>query len=180
MFKVALAFISLVTAPVLAYLAPVPRNVIVLPSDSRPIAVRLMDQINAHRHEYGLAPLEIDPVAQRAAQFQAEDMQANDVMRHADSSGRSPLTRYADFGGRAGMYGENVAYYGDELSELAQQWAAVAKLDGMMMAEKPPQDGHRENILSPNYSAVGIGVAVGPHGIFVAEDFVGRGDIASK
>jgi uncharacterized protein YkwD len=178
--KAALAFISLAAATALAYLAPLPHPSAPVFADYRSIAVRLSDQINAHRRAYGLTPLGVDPIAQRAAQFQAEDMQANDVMRHQDSEGRSPMKRYADLGGRAEMYGENVAYYGDDVNELAQQWAAVSKLDGLMMAERPPQDGHRENILSPSYSAIGIGVAVGPHGIFIAEDFVGRGDVASK
>jgi len=42
-----------------------------------------------------------------------------------------------------------------------------------MMAEQPPNDGHRENIVSPNYDAVGIGVAVGPGGVYLTEDFTG-------
>ncbi len=107
-------------------------------------------------------------------------MQNNNVMRHKDANGRSPMTRYAAFGGNAQLYGENVGYYGEKLDERAAQWAAIATLDSMMMAEKPPQDGHRKNILSADYSAVGIGVAVGPHGIFIAEDFVGTAGVAAR
>lgn|GEM_PF-2274269 len=178
--KITLAIIYLAAATALAYYVPVPHADARQLSDHRPIQTRLINQLNAHRRHFGLAPLQIDPIAARAAQFQAEDMQANAVMRHEDSNGRSPMQRYSAFGGRADTYGENVAYYGDALRQLPQQWSVVAKLDGMMMAEKPPQDGHRENILSPNYGAVGIGVAIGPHGIFIAEDFVGRGDLGSK
>ncbi len=99
-------------------------------------------------------------------------MESNGVMRHEDSGGRTPMTRYTAFGGRAALYGENVAFYGDTISESDAAWHAVSKLDAMMMAEQPPTDGHRENILSPDYRAIGVGVAVGPNGLYIAEDFV--------
>ena len=138
----------------------------------QPIGDRLIQQINAHRASVGLSPLQQDPIAQQAAQLQAQDMEINGVMQHQDRAGRSPMTRYAALGGHPSVYGENVASYGDAVTQAEAQWHIIAKLDGMMMAEKPPSDGHRENILSRDYTAVGVGVAVGPHGLFVAEDFV--------
>lgn len=136
------------------------------------IRARLVNQINMHRRSFGLTPLILDPLAQRAAQFQAQYMENAGVMRHEDADGRTPMQRYDDFGGRAAVYGENVAFYGDAITESDAVWQAVEKLDAMMMAERPPSDGHRENILSPDYRAIGIGVAVGPNGIYIAEDFV--------
>ncbi len=160
----------MIAAIVLPFLAPAP-----LPHAEDPgpaVRARLINQINAHRRSYGLAPLSLDTIAQRAAQFQAQDMESNGVMRHQDSDGRTPMTRYSAFGGHAALYGENVAFYGDRISESDAAWQAVAKLDEMMMAERPPSDGHRENILSPDYRSIGIGVAVGPNGLYIAEDFV--------
>ncbi|MBC5806377.1 MAG: CAP domain-containing protein [Candidatus Eremiobacter antarcticus] len=139
---------------------------------AQPIGDRLIQQINAHRASAGLPPLQQDPIAQQAAQLQAQDMEINGVMQHQDRAGRSPMTRYAALGGHPSVYGENVASYTDAVTQAEAQWHVIAKLDGMMMAEKPPSDGHRENILSHDYTAVGVGVAVGPHGLFVAEDFV--------
>lgn len=165
-----LALIWIVAAVVLPFLAPVPKQSSEDPTSA--VRARLINQINAHRREYGLAPLTPDPIAQRAAQFQAQDMEANGVMRHQDSNGRTPMRRYAAFGGHASLYGENVAYYGDSIAESDAAWQAVSKLDELMMAEKPPSDGHRENILSPNYKGIGIGVAVGQNGLYIAEDFV--------
>ena len=173
-----LAFFYFAAAFVLAYLAPVPHTTTIAVDNSL-VRTRLVAQLNAHRHEFGLPPLGLDAIAQKAAQLQADDMQVNNALRHLDSGGRSPLVRYSDLGGRAEAYGENVAYYSDPIAEPTQQWNVVVKLDGLMMAEKPPQDGHRENILSPNYDAVGIGIAVGTHGIFIAEDFVGGRQIAA-
>jgi uncharacterized protein YkwD len=165
-----LALIWIMAAIVLPFLAPVPQQRAEDPTSA--VRARLINQINAHRRAYGLAPLSPDPIAQRAAQFQAQDMEANGVMRHQDSNGRTPMRRYVAFGGHASLYGENVAYYGDTISESDAAWQAVAKLDDMMMSERPPSDGHRENILSPDYRTIGIGVAVGPNGLYIAEDFV--------
>jgi uncharacterized protein YkwD len=75
---------------------------------------QLLDLLNQHRAASGLHPLERDSIAQRAAQFQADDMARAAVMRHLDSQGRSPMQRYASFGGRAGWYGENVGWYGSD------------------------------------------------------------------
>ncbi|HXW52452.1 MAG TPA: CAP domain-containing protein [Candidatus Acidoferrales bacterium] len=161
---------SLIAAVTLPFLAPVPMQ---QPDD--PVAgvrARLVNEINEHRKAAGLGALMLDPLAQRAAQFQAQDMESAGVMRHDDSDGRSPMERYSDLGGHATLYGENVAYYGDSFQETDAVWAAVEKLDAMMMAERPPSDGHRENILSPDYKGIGIGVAIGPNGIYIAEDFV--------
>jgi uncharacterized protein YkwD len=161
---------SVIAAIVLPFATPLTQS-----KEPDPIAgirARLINQINAHRRAAGLSPLALDPLAQQAAQIQAQYMEASGTMRHEDSDGRSPMQRYADLGGRASLYGENVAYYGDSPSESDAVWQAVSKLDAMMMAERPPTDGHRENILSPAYTEIGIGVAIGPNGIYIAEDFV--------
>ena len=161
---------SIVAAVTLPFLAPVPQR---QPDDAvSGVRARLVNEINAHRRASGLSALALDPLAQRAAQYQAQYMESSGVMRHDDSDGRSPMKRYDDMGGHASLYGENVAYYGDSFSETDAVWQAVQKLDSMMMSEQPPSDGHRENILSPDYKAIGIGVAIGPNGIYIAEDFV--------
>ena len=162
-------FIAALVAPLVAT-APRPPSDGAIPT----VQTRLLEQINAHRRSYGLDALTLDAIAQRAAQYQAQDMERNGTMRHQDSSGRSPMSRYAAFGGHASLYGENVAFYGDEVTESRAAWAAVSKLDALMMAERPPEDGHRANILSPDYKGIGIGVAIGPNGLYVAEDFVSQ------
>lgn len=160
----------LLLAITLPFLAPQPEPK--LPDPVVAVRARLINQINAHRRTVGLPALVSDSLAQRAAQFQAQYMEDSGVMRHEDGDGRTPMQRYDDFGGHAALYGENVAFYGDAISESDAVWQAVVKLDGMMMSERPPSDGHRENILSPDYHAIGIGVAIGPNGIYIAEDFV--------
>jgi uncharacterized protein YkwD len=132
---------------------------------------RLLDLLNAHRAAAGIRPLSEDSIAGSAAQMQAEDMETAGIMRHTDSEGRSPFQRFKSIGGHAMLYGENVAYYGLDVSDEQNLWIAIDKLDAMMMAEQPPDDGHRRAILNPAFQSVGIGVASGSNGIYLAEDF---------
>lgn len=138
------------------------------------LRIRLLALLNAHRMATGLPSLAIDSVAQSAAQYQAKDMESAGIMRHTDSSGRSPIQRFQSIGGLASQYGENVAYFGLDMNDLENEWQAVGKLDAMMMAERAPDDGHRAAILSTTYRKVGIGVAIGSNGLYLAEDFVAR------
>lgn len=145
------------------------------PADSDLAAARaqLIALLDEHRTAQGLGPLGIDPRAQAAAQAHALDMARSGVLRHVDPDGRSPFDRYHAQGGRARYYAENVAWYGLADEGRAALASAIAKLDAQMMAERPPDDGHRANIVSPLYDSVGIGIAVGPNGIYLSEDFSG-------
>jgi len=134
---------------------------------------KLLAELNAHRRAAGIRPLGSDAIAQAAAQIQADDMAATDVFGHGDAYGRLPMTRYETLGGTARFYGENVGWYGARVTQLDAVWRAVAELDSQMMAERPPNDGHRRNILAARFEAVGIAFAIGPHGLYFAEDFVG-------
>jgi uncharacterized protein YkwD len=138
------------------------------------LRAQLLAALNQHRGDAGLDPLDEDPIADEAAQFQSSDMATADTIRHTDAQGRTPLQRYVAMGGRASWYAENVGWYGLDVSDGPSLWTAVSKLDREMMAERPPDDGHRENILGTKYQSVGIGVTISASGIYLAEDFVGR------
>ena len=158
------------TPPAIASGPPAP------PSETDLTALRaeLLAALNAHRSAAGQRPLEVDPIAQAAAQAQADDMASVALLRHQDAAGRSPMERYSALGGHAVWYAENVGWYGLDVHGRDALWSAVTKLDGEMMAEQPPDDGHRQNILSPHYEALGVGICVAPAGVYLAEDFVGR------
>jgi uncharacterized protein YkwD len=163
---------------VITFAAPVPRagSTSEAPDAGtlRALRARLLTLLNAHRTATGLPALATDTLAQTAAQSQATDMESAGVMRHTDSQGRSPYQRFENAGGFASLYGENVAYFGLDVNDLENEWQAVDNLDAMMMAEQAPDDGHREAILSPAYRKVGIGVAIGSNGLYLAEDFLAR------
>jgi uncharacterized protein YkwD len=163
---------------VITFAAPAPRagSIAAAPDAQtlQAIRVRLLALLNAHRMATGLPQLAIDPLAESTAQAQAKDMETAGIMRHTDALGRSPYERFKSEGGLASLYGENVAYFGLDVNDLQNEWQAVDKLDAMMMAEQAPDDGHREAILSPVYRKVGIGLAIGTNGLYLAEDFLAR------
>ena len=135
---------------------------------------QLVAAINDHRASMGGAPLVIDPIAQAAAQAQALDMALAAQIRHQDAQGRSPMQRYSELGGRASWYGENVGWYSLDVFGRSALWNVINTLDAEMMSERPPDDGHRKNILSSRFQAVGVGICLSPSGIYLAEDFVGH------
>ncbi|HET9343744.1 MAG TPA: CAP domain-containing protein [Candidatus Eremiobacteraceae bacterium] len=137
------------------------------------IRAQLIALLDEHRNAQGVGPLGIDPRAQAAAQAHALDMARDGVLRHVDPDGRTPFDRYHAQGGHSRFYAENVAWYGLADASRAALASAISKLDSQMMAERPPDDGHRANIVSPIYDSVGIGIAVGPNGIYLTEDFSG-------
>jgi uncharacterized protein YkwD len=154
----------------------------------------LLARINADRGQHGLGPVAQDPVAERAAQRHAEDMAENVYLAHWDRSGRLPWHRYSDEGGQDFVQ-ENVylemKYRGREPSaplELdPQPRFTPAELDAIEDAyinERPPNDGHRKNILSPYHTHVGIGLARsrGPRSVVLAnaQEFVDRCGVFSS
>jgi len=152
-------------------LGPIPTTGPPPPAELRQLREQLTAALNQHRAQLGLPPLATDPIAEQAAQFQAGDMLEADKMRHEDSAGRSPIARYKALGGASDYYGENVGFRSPGVLDPTLLWDVLSRLDAQMMAEVPPDDGHRQNILSPHYTAVGIGIAVGANGVFMCEDF---------
>jgi uncharacterized protein YkwD len=137
------------------------------------LRAQLLATLNQHRAEESLPPLLVDLKAQEAAQAHSEEMERLAKLRHDDSEGHTPMQRYAELGGLAQTYGENLGFASRGVVDRDLLWDDIVELDRRMMDERPPQDGHRRNILSKRYQAVGIGVAIGPHGVFFTEDFVG-------
>jgi hypothetical protein len=45
-----------------------------------------------------------------------------------------------------------------------------------IMADWINSPGHRDNILSPNFTHLGVGVSAGHHKILATQEFVGRGN----
>lgn len=135
----------------------------------------MLDLINKDRAAYGLTPVRIDPVAQAAGEKHAQEMAENVYMAHWDLLGRKPWERYNEVGGRASV-AENVAFVGTNpesgsppqslplLSPQVFPKKALAEMEEAMVTEKPPEDGHRKNILNSNHNGVGIGLAVSADG----------------
>jgi uncharacterized protein YkwD len=132
----------------------------------------LLARINADRAAAGLGTLEWDAVAAKAGDAFCLDAARTGVMGHWDLAGRAPYDRYADAGG-VDWNGENFSgtsrtgssFHAGELVGL------LLEAHGRMMAEKPPDDGHRKAILDPSWTHVGIGVALTAGEFRMTEEF---------
>jgi uncharacterized protein YkwD len=68
--------------------------------------------------------------------------------------------------------GENVGDGGPVADTQAAQASMALSLTRSMLAEQPPNDGHRANILSSSYHYVGIAVDIDSHGtVWLTQDF---------
>jgi uncharacterized protein YkwD len=111
---------------------------------------QVVDLTNARRAEAGLPPLAVHGALSLAAQVHSDDQAARQQMSHTGSDGSNPGQRIAATGYVARAWGENVAYgYPD----------AASVMDGWMGS-----DGHRANILSPNFTEIGVAFATSARG----------------
>ncbi|MCS7038799.1 MAG: LysM peptidoglycan-binding domain-containing protein [Gemmataceae bacterium] len=121
---------------------------------------RVLAGLNAKREAHGLPPLQWSPLLAQAAQAHADDCSRRGWCSHVGSDGARLRTRLARVGYLPAYAGENWVYA--RSPEAAVAW---------WYNEPPGRDPHRRNILSPRYTEVGIGIAVGVQGhyYFIAD-----------
>lgn len=138
------------------------------PSPADPSAVQTaLGLINQSRAQIGLPPLtQYEPLRQEAQAF-TNDMARRGYFSHYTPEGLSPGDRIAAAGIKVGRWAENIGDgHGSPVSSVIQQ------LHQLMMAEVAPNDGHKQNILSPDLHRLGIGIATAADGtIYYATDF---------
>ncbi len=128
-----------------------------------------LNAVNQARKAAGVAPLTIDSRIRSEALQHSADMTCYGF-GHFVPPGTTPASRMAAVGVSFTWQGENIGEAGEGTDLQKTQW-----LFNIMMAEKPPNDGHRQNILSPNFTRTGIGIYVenGSGTLWMTEDFVG-------
>jgi uncharacterized protein YkwD len=118
------------------------------PAVSSNVAADVVDLTNVERAGHGRARLRANPRLMRAAQIHAEQMARASKLAHALPDAAYPRTEdrltAADY--RWQTYGENVAF---------GQSSAAAALDTWMHSR-----GHRDNILNPEFTELGVGYAI--------------------
>lgn len=108
---------------------------------------KAMDEIlalvNAARQENNLNPLTLSPVLCQAAMTRAGECVTN--FSHTRPNGTSYKTAITDLGVTPGYSGENAGTGHTSAKQVVERWLA--------------SDGHRANILNPNYTQLGVGLA---------------------
>jgi uncharacterized membrane protein required for colicin V production len=117
----------------------------------------MLVMLNHERTTRGLQALTLNTAARKVARAHSADMFARGYFSHVTPEGKSPFDRLRAGGVDFGAGGENLAL------------APTLSLAHQGLMNSP---GHRANILSTQYKAVGIGIVDGgPYGLMVTQDF---------
>ena len=108
---------------------------------------RFLDLLNGLRQRHGLPPLAVDAKLHAAATFRAEDMVVRNYFSHETPGRGSAREVIEQFGYDADLTGENICWGEKTAEEAFDTWVTS-------------QD-HLDNMVSPHYTAIGIGGPVG-------------------
>ncbi len=112
-------------------------------------ALALFNAANAERTSRGLPALAAHGCVVFVAQLRSEDMAAKNYFSHTSPTGQTAFSLMDQYGVPYGWAGENLARNNYPDSEAV----------GIAIRDLMASQGHRENILSTNYTHLGIGFA---------------------
>ncbi|MFC7439822.1 CAP domain-containing protein [Laceyella putida] len=125
------------------------------------IEKEVIQLVNQEREKRGLAKLAISEQVSRVARKKSEDMKEHHYFSHESPTYGSPFEMLQRFGVRYTMAGENIA---------AGQTTAEQVMESWMNSE-----GHRANILNPDYTHIGVGyVKGGDYGVYWTQQFIAK------
>jgi uncharacterized protein YkwD len=131
------------------------------------IAQAVFQAINQSRAANGLPSLTWSNALANSARQHDLAMQAANTLSHQ-------LPGEAAFGDRERQQGVNWSWAAENIGETSDQTVKGALgLHQAMMSEQPPDDGHRQNILTSSGNIVGIAILIDQqHGqLWLTEDF---------
>jgi uncharacterized protein YkwD len=131
------------------------------------VGKRVLMAINASRAAAKLPALKWSGQLQRGARQHNLRMAATNTMSHR-------LPNEHSLGWRVRSTGIKWTYASENIGWTSQICVAGAlHIEALMMAEKAPNDGHRQNILSRSVTRVGIDILVDTahHKLWLTEDF---------
>ncbi len=112
---------------------------------------------NNERARYGLQPLKIDLKLSEVARLKSSDMKENGYFSHTSPTYGSPFDMMKQFGIQYRAAGENIAMGQRSPQEVVQAWMN--------------SEGHRKNILSSNFTHIGVGHV---EGNYWTQMFIGK------
>lgn len=106
-------------------------------------ASEVVTLVNKERANAGLKPLTVHAKLTTVALDKAKDMSNNNYFSHTSPTHGSPFDMMKAYGISYGYAGENIAKGQRTPQEVMNSWMN--------------SQGHRENILSPNFTMIGVG-----------------------
>jgi uncharacterized protein YkwD len=140
----------------------------------------LVKQINRDRASAGLSAVELDLFASLVGDEHCQEMAAWRYLSHWDRHGLLPYHRYHLAGGRDHVeenlsqrteFSSNPYPFGTQPPDILP---LLLQAHQRFMEEKPPQDGHRRNVLHPPHTHAAVGFAVVGQEFTMTEQFLNR------
>ena len=113
------------------------------PSTTESYAQQVLTLVNRERAANGLSALKLDDTLSRYAAVKSQDMHDNGYFSHTSPTYGSPFDMMKSFGITYNYAGENIAMGYSSPDAVVTAWMNSA--------------GHRANILSANFTAMGLG-----------------------
>ncbi len=135
------------------------------------LAQRLFQQINKDRAANALPALTWEPRLEKSARKHDLVMAGGCGLMHQCPNEPDLGARITNQGLQWQAVGENIGEGGPLISN-DQAWNIVSAIHQGMMGEKPPDDGHRRNLLSKDFHRIGISIYIdASHTLWLTEDF---------
>jgi uncharacterized protein YkwD len=132
----------------------------------------VLSHINAARVDEGLSVLTLDANLSKAAALHTQLMIDGCGLDHQCSGESGIGTRFSAQGVKWSQAAENIGY-GSSGAGDAQIIKAANGLTDSMLAETPPNDGHRKNLLNASLKRIGLSVIRDSSGrTWMTQDFV--------
>ncbi|WML44140.1 CAP domain-containing protein [Neobacillus sp. PS3-40] len=135
--------------------APAPTQA---PTEIGKVALQVIELTNVERKKNGLPPLKADASLSKVAQTKSNDMETKHYFSHTSPTYGSPFDMMRDFGVTYRTAGENIAMGQPTAQEVVNAWMN--------------SEGHRKNILSANYTNIGVGYTQA--GNYWSQMFIGK------
>lgn len=119
---------------------------------------KVVDLTNQQRAKNGLPALKIDLTLSKVAHEKSRDMSANGYFSHTSPTYGSPFDMMKQYGITYRYAGENIAMGQRTPEEVVTAWMN--------------SEGHRKNILSPNFTHIGVGYV--SQGNYWTQEFIGK------
>ncbi|MGD6833061.1 SafA/ExsA family spore coat assembly protein [Sutcliffiella halmapala] len=117
--------------------------------------------VNQERSKHGLQPLKLNWELSRVARYKSQDMIDKNYFSHTSPTYGSPFTMIKNFGISYRAAGENIAAGQKTPQEVMNAWMN--------------SEGHRKNILSSQYTEIGVGYAKGgSYGHYWTQMFISK------
>lgn len=143
------------------------------PVTSGTVAEQVLAHINEARVAEGLTELTLDADLSKAAAVHNQLMIDGCGLSHKCSGEAELGDRFSAQGVSWSRAGENIGFGSSGASASAMVNAANGLTDSML-AEVPPNDGHRKNLLDTRFTRIGLSIVRDSAGItWMTQDFVG-------